>query len=264
MALFTDDLVSSVEDLLAYESDLKELATTEGIDLAAKLRLAQTEVAAQIEASSRRPGNVFWANGSGWGSTGSDASLPRFDLNQVVVTRPLKLWHTFHSLELAYRDAHGRKVEDKFLPKWREYAGLSKWAADLLFQTGVGLVTQPVPRAKAPALGFEAASIGAMSLFVRITWLRGEDEGAGSPARAIRTPTNQALRVTTGVAPEGATGWNVYLGREKDEALRQNPTPVAVGESWTMPESGFTVGVELGDGQDAEVFRTAPRFLFRG
>lgn len=264
MALFTDDLVSSVDDLTAYEADLKELATSEGVDLAGKLRLAQTEVAAQLEASSRRPGNVFWAKGGGWGSTGSDVALPRFDLHQVVVTRPLKLWHTFHSLELAYRDAHGRKVEDKFLPKWREYTGLSKWAADLLFQTGVGLVTQPIPQAKAPELDFEAATIEAMSLFVRITWARGEDEGAGSPQRAIRAPLNQALRVTPGPAPEGVTGWNVYLGRKKGEALKQNATPIAVGESWTMPESGFASGAELGDGQAAEVFRTAPRFLFRG
>ncbi len=55
MALFTDNLVSEVFDLVAYESDLTQLASSEGIDLDTKLTLAQTEVGAQLEAAVPHP-----------------------------------------------------------------------------------------------------------------------------------------------------------------------------------------------------------------
>ncbi len=264
MALLTDGLVSELGDLLAYESDLQDLATAEGISISSKLLLAQTEVSAQLEASSRRPGNVFFAAGSGWRSTGSEISLPRFDLDQVVVTPPLKLWHTFRTLALFFSDAQTRKENDKYLPRARQYSELAKWAGELLFQTGVGLTATPIPRAKQPALNIEAAALPAMALYVRIAWVRGDEEGAGSPERATQTGANQALKVTPPAAPEGVTGWHVYLGERRGEALRQSESPLALGSSWTMPAGGLSQGAEIGGGQTAELFRTAPRFLQRG
>ena len=61
MSLFTDGFVSEVSDLVAYEADLPDVAAAEGIDLATKLRLAQTEVGAQLEAvlGHRRAGDVL-------------------------------------------------------------------------------------------------------------------------------------------------------------------------------------------------------------
>ncbi len=264
MALFTDGSVSEMRDLLAYESDLLDLATAEGIDVSSKLLLAQTEVGAQLEASSRRPGNVFFAAGAGWQSTGSDVSLPRFDLSQVVVTPPLKLWHTFRTLALFFSDAQTRKENDKYQPRTRQYDELSKWAGELLFQTGIGLTATPVPRAGEPTLGAAAASLPAMSLYVRITWMRGDEEGAGSPERASQTTANQALTVTPPAAPAGVTGWRVYLGERRGEALRQADDPLPLDSAWTMPAGGFVQGAEIGSGQAPDLFRTAPRFLQRG
>ena len=265
MALFTDGLVSELPDLLGYEADLLDVAGALKVELGVKLQLAQTEVGAQLEATSRRPGNVFLAKGAGWQSTGGETSAPRFDLNQVVVTPPLKLWHTFQTLALFYRDAQARKVDDKYLPKWREYKELAKWASDLLFQTGVGLTVSPVPRAQQPAIEFETSTLPAMSLYVRTTWV-GQDsvEGAGSKERAVHTVANQALKLAMGPAPAAAVGWHVYMCQSQGEAFRQTDEPLMAGAEWVMPLSGVGDGQELGNGQSAEMYRTAPKFLQRG
>lgn len=265
MALFTDGLVSELPDLLGYEADLLDVAGALKVELGVKLQLAQTEVGAQLEATSRRPGNVYLAKGAGWQSTGGETSAPRFDLSQVVVTPPLKLWHTFQTLALFYRDAQARKVDDKYLPKWREYKELAKWASDLLFQTGVGLTISPVPRAEQPVIEFASSTLPAMALYVRTTWV-GHDgvEGAGSKERAVHTVANQTLRLTMGPAPAAAAGWHVYAGHSRGEALRQTNEPLAAGAEWVMPPGGVIDGPALGDGQSAELYRTAPKFLQRG
>ncbi len=110
MALFTDQSVSEVADLVAYEANLPEVSSAEGIDLETKIRLAQTEVRTHLEAASTRPENVYHARGAGWQSTGGEANLSRFELQQVVVTPPLKLWHTFQTLAIIYRDAYNRNL----------------------------------------------------------------------------------------------------------------------------------------------------------
>lgn len=266
MALFTDGFISEVSDLIAYEADLPDVAAAEGIDLATKLRLAQIEVGAQLEASSRRPGNVFLAKGAGWQSTGSEASLPRFELNQVAVTPPLKLWHTFQSLGLIYRDANSRRLNDKYLPKWREYKELASWAAEMLFQTGVGIVLSPAPRPESPELDWTPSGLSAMALGVRVSWVRADGaEGAGSAVSAISIPDSQALRVrVVEQSPEGVNGWNVYVGTSGAAVTKQNAALLAPGSEWVMPETGLTAGEELSDGQAADLFRTVPRFVQRG
>jgi len=265
MALFTDGFAAGLEDLLGYEADLQAVASAAGLDLNTKLKLAQTEVGAQIEASSRRPGNVFYGGNAGWQSTGAEVSLPRFDTAQVVVTPPLRLWLIFQALALVFRDAHTRKANDKYLPKWREYKELAKWASELLFQTGVGLTATPIPRAPQPEVGFADSNLAGLAAFIRIAWTRGaSEEGAGSLEKAVRTMSGQALEITPPAPPTVATGWNVYIGRRKGEALLQNEQPLELGQVWTMPETGFVAGREIGDGQAPDMFRTAPRYWQRG
>lgn len=265
MGLFNDGLVSTPEDLLAYEADLKEIAAASGIELNAKATLAQTEVGAQLEASSRKPGNVFFASGAGWQSTGADNAAPRFGLSQVVVTPPLKLWHTFQTLSLVFRDANSAKVSDKYQSKWREYKELSRWAQELLFQTGIGLTLRPVPRPTQPTVSFAASTLLGGSWRVRMTWIgEGGVEGAPSLSRAAQTTDGQTISVEPGSAPAGVSGWNVYVGTATAELTRQNAAPLAPGVPWTLPASGLTAGEALGDGQSPDVYRTAPRFLQRG
>ena len=49
MMLFTDNTISEATDLRSYESDIFELAGTEGIELSAKLKLASTEIGLELE-----------------------------------------------------------------------------------------------------------------------------------------------------------------------------------------------------------------------
>src|SRR5712692_5372603 len=211
MALFTDGSISEVQDLTAYEANLVEVADAEGIDLLSKLRLAQGELGAELAAASLRPGNIYWT-GPAWNSSGAEVNLSRFELDRVVVTSPLKLWHTFQALAIVYRDAYNRKLNDKYLPKWSEYKELARWASNLLYQSGIGLLVQPIPRPNKPGLDWVSSTLGGMTLYVRMSWASAAGEGAPSEEMAIVTPDSQALRVTPPAAPSSITGWNVYVG----------------------------------------------------
>jgi hypothetical protein len=175
------------------------------------------------------------------------------------------LWHTFQTLAIVYRDAYNRKLNDKYLPKWKEYKDLAQWASGLLFQTGIGVTSNPVPRPTAPVLDWVASSAVALAVFVRVTWVGAQDvEGAASAEHALTVPVNNSLRIAAGAAPAGVLGWHVYAGASSGEVFRQNPDLLELGSAWVMPEGGLVSGVKVGNGQLPEVFRTVPRFLQRG
>jgi hypothetical protein len=265
MALFTDGAVSTVADLAGYEADIQDVSSAAKIDLSVKLELAHEEVGAQLAASSRRPGNAYQAGSGGWQTTGGEAALARFDVGQVVVTPPLKLWTTFQALTLFFRDVHTRQANDKYLVKWREYREMAKWASELLLQTGIGLTATPVSRPQEPVIDTVGSTLGPLSLFIRMTWVDGAGrEGAGSLEKAVKTLNAKAVRVRPKSAPAGVTGWNVYVGQTRGEALLQNEEPLALGVAWVMPETGVEAGAAIGDGQPADMFLTAPRYLQRG
>jgi len=264
MALLHDGVISTVEDLRSYESDIQETALAEGLDVESKIRLAQVEIEAQLTASGQRPGNFFLADGMSSHETATSRSTVRFDASQVVVTPPLKMWHTFQALSLFYRDANSRRASDRATAKWIEYKELGKWSADLLFQTGVGLVFSPVSRPTGIELSFSQSSIDSLSLMARASWVAGEREGAASSSRAVTTPTDHALSVEMPEPPPTATGWNVYVGTTGSELRLQNSTPIPLDTAWTMPPTGLTDGRPVGDGQSPDAYRTIPRFVWRG
>ena len=133
--LFTDSAMSTAADLGAYESEIRDVASITGLDLDVKLRLAQNEMGVELLAA------------------GVPGGVTSFRLDQVVVTDALKLWHVFHTLAIVYRDAYNRKVNDKYLLKWNEYRALAKWAANLFFNIGAGLVFRPLSAPDVPAVG---------------------------------------------------------------------------------------------------------------
>jgi hypothetical protein len=91
MALFTDGPVSTIEDLRAYDSQIGDIASMEGIDVQQKLALAQEDLSIELERL---------LDG-------------RHGLEKVVQTPPLKLWHAYRSLELVYRDAYFTHLNDR-------------------------------------------------------------------------------------------------------------------------------------------------------
>jgi hypothetical protein len=268
MALLTDGSISVVSDLLAYEASLADVADAEGIDLEGKLQLAQGEVGVELAAAALRPGNIYWL-GPSWNSTASEVNLSRFQMNQVVVTSPLKLWHTFQALAITYRDAYNRKLNDKYLPKWNEYKDLARWASNLLYQTGIGLVMQPIPKPNAASIISVGGALGPATVYVQMSWVGadGATEGAASDEQATVIGAGQTLHVTPPAAPGApysVTGWNVYAGAASGGGARQNSQPLTLGQAWTLPGVALAAGTAVGTGQPPDLFRTVPRFVQRG
>src|SRR6266404_1013832 len=143
--LFTDGPISTVDQLADYESDIRQLATDESINLDSKLRLAQTEMGVELLATTVQPDAGYGL--PGYNLAGYNVAFARnsFTLDRVVVTDALRLWHIFATLATVYRDAYNRKLNDKYLPKWNEYRDLARGAQDQCMTIGVGLVYKPIP-----------------------------------------------------------------------------------------------------------------------
>lgn len=256
--LFTDSTISTVADLGAYESEVKDVASITGLDLEVKLRLAQTEVGVELLATGV-PG------AAGQGQTAS------FRLDQVVVTDALKLWHVFHALAIVYRDAYNRKVNDKYLLKWNEYRALAKWAANLFFNIGVGLVAQPLSAPGTPALGEVAGGdLPETTYFIRVTWCdaRGA-ESAPSPVLCYAVPAGRLLTVSVAAlvppgGPATVVGWFPYLGIAVDAERRQVSEPIGPSSTWTLPPGRLVTGPLIHDGQLPDCFRQIARVMQRG
>ena len=87
MALFTDGSICSTENLRQYESSILDVASTEGIELGAKLNLAQREIGVAITA--------FLLE------TSAGQNYAR-ELGNIVVTEALAQWLSLQSLALTY------------------------------------------------------------------------------------------------------------------------------------------------------------------
>ncbi|MGD0201234.1 MAG: hypothetical protein ABSD27_10845 [Bryobacteraceae bacterium] len=245
MALFTDGAISTMEDMLAYESAILEVASTEGIDLTVKLRLGEEELAVELEAF------LAW-EGSG------------ILLGQVVVTDPLRKWHLFRALSLVYRDAYNRQLNDRYEGKWKEYERLAQWAQQALYDTGVGVMSDPIPRASQPQVSQAPAAAAGATYYISVTWCGAGGEGAGSATVAFVAPDGTVAAVGAANAPANVTGWNVYAGSEPAELTLQNDVPLALGATWTAPPGGLRSGRALGPGQSPERYLAPGHVLGRG
>ncbi len=243
MALFVDGGISSIEDLLGYDSAILDVAKVEGIDLTVKLQLAEEELGMELEALL---------------SGRSEAP----ELGQVVVTAPLEKWDTFRTLSVTYRDAYYRQLNDRYLGKWKEYERLSQWALDMLRDGGVGVVDDPLPRPAAPVLSTTGSTLGAATYFVQVTWVNaaGEESAPSAPA-AISAPSGMAPVASVANAPAGAIGWNVYAGYAAINTRLANEVPLGRTVFWTPPTTGLPEGREAGTGQTpTRFFRLARMF----
>lgn len=248
MALFTDGLISTIEELLGYESAILDVARAEGIDLTTKLKLAEEEVAVDLQAFLARQNDTR-------------------RLEQIVVTEPLHKWHTFRALSVAYRDAYNRQLNDRYEGKWKEYERMAAWASGALYEAGVGMTSDPVPRAQQPELTTVGGPLAAATYFVSITWLgRTGAEGAPSELAALTAAEGSALCVRALNAPGNVVGWNVYAGHTGNDLSMQNESPLGPEQTWVAPASGLKKGKAIGRGQQPETYlrQSARRVFDRG
>jgi hypothetical protein len=248
MALFTDGIITSTEELAAQDSSVMTVAATEGIDLSQKARLAQEELGIELLTLLPRAGCSE-------------------ELAGVVVTGALRLWHAFHTLELVYRDAYNSQLNDRYKGRWEEYQKLAKWASSRLLQTGVGMVTDPVQRAGKPLLSTVAGAEGAeeRTYYARTAWVNAAgEEGSPSEWALANVPAGFGLVVEAAGPPQNATGWNLYVGEAEDAMFRQNSGPIPVGAGYTLSGEAPGTGLPPGDGQQPRFLRAVPRILQRG
>jgi len=262
MALFTDAPISTLDQLAAQDSAALDVASTEGIDATAKISLAQDELGIEITAASSRSAFSPVSPSVWWPGMVLTTTL---QLSSIVVTPPLRLWHTFHTLELIYRDAYNSQLNDRYLGKWRAYTDLAKWASSMLMQTGIGVVPDPVPVAQSPQVNVIGGTFQATTYFVQTAWLnaRGE-EGMASAVTSAAALDQNSVQVTTNNPPLNAAAWNIYAGTSIDAITLQTSAPITVGQPWFLPTSGLVSGRGPGTGQAPNYYRTLPRYLQRG
>ena len=199
MALFTDGSICSTEDLRQYESSILDVANTEGIELGAKLKLAQREIGVAITA-------FLLEQEAG-------RSYAR-DLNNIVVTDALAQWLSLQSLALTYRDVYNIQNNDRYLGKWKEYERLAEAASVRFFQVGVGITADPVAKAALPDCGSAGGgTLPVSTYYVQAAWQSATGSiGAPSESLPVTTDPGTLLTVRAVKPPANATGWLVYVG----------------------------------------------------
>jgi hypothetical protein len=245
MALFTDGDVSSIEDLHGYDTQLLDVANIEGIDVTRKLELAQEEISAEL------------------GSLLGRLNAPPAP-DKVVVTGPLKLWHTYLALELVYRDAYRSQLNDRYAGKRDEFHGMVKWAYDKLLQTGLGITDDPIPRAAPPFVQTCTGSLPDATYYVSVTWINAAGgEGTNSVPLAIST-IGGSFSVLPIPRPANGNNWNAYVGTSPQLLVLQNEFPIGPNQPWVQPDTIRTSGKQAGGGQAPDYLLPVPRRLQRG
>jgi hypothetical protein len=248
--LLTDGNPNNAGDLRVYESAILSVANTEGIDLEVKLGLATEEMSQTLLDFLMEHTAVSTRRAIG--------------VSDVVVTRQLKAWHAVHTLELVYRDAFNNQLNDRYQAKFAEYQKLSRPARDRAVRFGVGLVANPIPQAATPLFTAVAQNLPAATYFARVAWVAAGQEGFGSETTTYDAAEGTAPVVDAVNAPAVAEGFNVYLGSSADALMLQNSTPIAVGQSFTVPAGGLVQGNAPGDGQAPDLYVTGAWMLRRG
>jgi hypothetical protein len=254
MPLFTDGPISSILDMTAQDSQLPTVASVEGIDVTQKLFIAQDQLAMDLEIALSRfafADRLLWVT-------------PQATLENVVVTPPLKLWHTARSLELVYSDAYNSQLNDRYAGKRDQFHALAKWAYERLIEIGAGIATHPIQRAQMPTvIAFPGALLDG-EYYVTVTWVNaGGEEGAAATETSITT-TSSTFLVEPANAPAAAAGWNAYAGTAPATMYRQNTYLLAVGQTWEQPAALTSIGSLPGRGQKPTYLQPLPRVMQRG
>jgi hypothetical protein len=254
MALFTDGPPSSIEELSAQDSQLLTVTNVEGIDVTQKLRLAHEELGVELFTlltTTSYVGPLLW-----WS--------PKPNLDTVAVTAPLKLWHSFRSLEMVYADAYNCQLNDRYAGKRDEYHQRASWAREKLIQNGLGIVELPVARAMTPVVTAVAGVIPDGTYYVTMAWVNPAGEEGVSAEPAVAATTSSTLLVEAGSAPRNAAGWYVYVGPDPESMTLQNAAPIPAGDNWLQPNSIAMTGRRPGRGQQPSYLQPIPRMIQRG
>lgn len=242
MALYIDGPVSTIEDLRAEDSQLKDVASVEGVDVTQKLALAKEDVGFDLERL-------------------LDGKQP---LWKVAHTPALRVWHTFRALEMLYRDAYFTHMNDRYKKKRDQFRELAREAREHVIHRGVGIVLNPIRQASTPALATTSGLVQAGTYYVTMTWLNQAGQESEPAQFDAITMAAGGFLVTPGVPVLGAVAWNVYVGPGPEELTRQNTAPLALSAAWPQVSAPTTNGPGPGNGQEPDLVQPVPRLIARG
>ncbi len=259
MALFIDTDIRMIPELARYESSIIDVANTEGIDLAAKLDVAKSEIGLELErffASliSYDPA-LFWR----------PTLLSKLTMGNVVFSDALKQWQVCRTIAVTYRDAYHRQLNSRYQAQYAEFTRLAENAQSNCLDLGVGIVFNPIPAASPPVATVPGGPVTAGGWFLSASWTGANGaEGAPGPTAQYAAPTGIAMAVTSGNPPSNVTGWNIYAGQTESTMGLQNDVPISVGSAWNLPANGFRTGRVPGTGQRHDQLLQRRRILRRG
>ena len=256
MSLFTDGPPSNVEDLTDQDSGLLDICRIQQIDAGVKLKLAHREIAIEIEAMFEQQRSLNDPYGG----------YAKLTIKHVAITPLLRMWHTWHTLSLIYRDAYFDQLNDRFQAKWSQYRNLSESARDRLRGVGIGLVREPLPRPDVPILTpTPAAEAGGTFYFLIDIQNKTGETSFPSPVETIQLSAGNAIEVRTAALPTNVQGWNFYAGTSPKTCYQQNDLAISSGDSWVFyPSTAVVNGLLPTNGQEAHFLRVLPRLLPRG
>jgi hypothetical protein len=255
MALFTDGPISTAKELQEYEASVLSDANAEGIDVAAKVVLAQQDVGSELI--------LFLLRRAPFRDDQPNVRRS-LGLTDVVVTDTLRQWHIHKTLAMVYQDAYNNQLNNRYQGKWKQYEQLAKGSSRKYFQLGVGVVADPISRATIPELSTVPGNGNGATFYVAVTWVNAAgQEGAPSAYAQLATSVGQALSVAATGAPPNAIGWNAYVGASPGAVTRQNSAPLAIASTWTMT-GGLNTGAPVTTGQKPAWFIVDNRVIERG
>ena len=254
MALFTD-VISTIQDLLNQDSSVLTTAQVENVNLSEKMTLAQQELGIELTTLLQRTNFYDWQF---W-------LQPDLQLNNIVVTPPLQLWHVYQTLKLVYQDVYFNQLNDRYKGKRDQFEQLSRWAINKLIESGLGTVSDPIPQATPPQLTSIPGGQAATTYWASVSWLNSEsEEGQPSNPSTLAITGGTALVVQPMNQPTNATAWNVYVGLSPTAMALQNTSPLAAGQVWVQAGPVSTLGPPPGSGQPPDCFRPLTRVIQRG
>jgi hypothetical protein len=259
MALFTDAAIVTLDDLVAYEGSLVQVASSHGINVETKIGLATSGIGDRL---------MQWLLSAG-AADPQWLNRRQIGLSTVVVTPPVRRWLCFESLARIFAEAYNTQLNTRFQGKWNECKAEARQAMDLCRLSGIGIVRQPLPKPQTPLVSAESGTAPAQEVFVQTAWtdMAGQ-ESALSTVNGLVLGDGSSIVVAMAEGalgiPDAAFGWNVYAGSSLSDLTRQNTTPLAIGSTWELPDSGFIEGVKANDGQAPDHYVSLPRQVQRG
>src|ERR1700758_1152148 len=142
MALFTDQEVIALSDLLNFEDSVSHVASSHGIDVTTKINLSVGAIGDKL---------LLWL-------LKMRASDPQWlvrrtiGVSTVVVTPTLYRWLCLDSLSRFFAEAYNVQLNTRFQAKWTEYQAAASEAGEMFFMSGLGLLYKPLAKAGAPLL----------------------------------------------------------------------------------------------------------------